>query len=263
MKISELLKLVSAFAGIVVLHLATASFALAETYKDALLAYETGDLATALRLYRSLAERGDIRAQQGLGRMYARGEGVERNPAEASKWFHKASDARNALKAYNSGDFAAALRVFRPMADQGQVLGEYILGLMYANGQGMPEDYAEALKWLQKAADKGETKAQFSVGVIYFKGLGIPKNYAEASKWYQRAADQGNAAAQFNLGQMYNRGQGVTANPVTAYMLFELAAANGIKAAVEARDNLTKSLSPAQILDAQKLAHDWKPKSEL
>ena len=126
--------------------------------------------------------------------MYARGEGVERNSAEASKLFHSASEQIKGLKAYNTGDFATAMRVFRPLADQGQVLGEYIVGLMYANGQGVTENYAEALKWLKKAAEQGEAKAQFSVGLIYFKGLGTPRNYAEASKWYQQSGGPGKCA---------------------------------------------------------------------
>ena len=235
----------------------------AETYGDALLAYNNGDLTTALRLYRVLAERGDIRAQQGLGRMYARGEGTERDTSEASKWFRKASEQRNGLTAYNTGDFAAAMRVFQPLADQGQVLGEYIVGMMYANGQGVPENYSEALKWLKKAADQGESKAQFNVGLIYFKGLGTSKDYAEASKWYQRSADQGNTTAQFNLGMMYSRGQGVQQNYVTAYVLLDLAAGKGTKAAGDARDNLARSMNASQLAEGQKLAHDWKPKSEL
>jgi len=245
------------------MQVATAGVAVAGSYEDALLAYNKGDFATAFRLYRSLAEKGNPYAQEALGRMYARGEGVQRDPVEASNWFSKANDQINALGAYNRGDFTTAMRVFRPLADQGQALGEYLIGLMYANAQGVPENYSEALKWLQKAAEQGEPKAQFSVGLIYFKGLGIPRNYAEASKWYRRSADQGNATAQFNLGFMYAKGQGVPQDSVTAYMLLSLAAAKGIKAAGEAREKLMKSMDSAQVAEAEKMAHDWKPKPEL
>ncbi len=76
-----------AFVGLLVmafaLHLATVSIATAETYGAALLAYNAGDYATAFRIFSTLAERGHIRAQEELGRMYAKGEGVERNSAEA------------------------------------------------------------------------------------------------------------------------------------------------------------------------------------
>jgi TPR repeat protein len=138
----------------------------------------------------------------------------------------------------------------------------YILGLMYANGQGVPENYSEALKWLQKAAEHGEAKAQFSVGVIYFKRLGMPQNHAEALKWYRRAADQGNATALYNLGAMYAKGADLPQDSVTAYMLYSLAAMRGIKAAGAAKAQLVKSMTAAQIAEADKRTSEWKPKFE-
>ncbi len=155
---------------------AMAEAAAAATYEDGLLAYDKGDFATALKIFRPLAERGDIRSENALGRMYIRGDGVARDPAEGTRWFQSATEQTKALDAYNYGDFALALKTFRPLAENGQVLGQYILGLMYTNGQGVGENFPEGLKWLTKAAEQGEAKAQFSVGVIYFKGLGVAKN---------------------------------------------------------------------------------------
>jgi TPR repeat protein len=243
--------------------IAMAGGAFAASYDDAMTAYDNGDYATALKLLRPLAERGDTNAQYSIGRMYAKGEGVPKDEAEAVNWFRKANEQGKALKAYNSGDFAFALKTFRPLAEKGQVMAAYILGLMYANGQGVSENYPEALKWLQKAAEQGEAKAQFSVGVIYAKGLGVPQNYADAFKWYRRSADQGYAIAQFNLGAMYAKGEAVAADPITAHMLYTLAAQHGVKAAGAAKDSLAKSMTAAQIAEADKKAHDWKPKFEL
>ena len=237
--------------------------AAAASYDDALLAYNKGDFPTALRQFRSLAERGDTRSQDALGRMYARGEGVPKDRNEAEKWFKMSSEQSDAFMSYNHGDFETALRVYRPLAEKGQVLAQYILGLMYANGHGVPESYPEGLKWLTKAAEQGEAKAQFSVGVIYFKGLGMAKNYAEAFKWYKRAADQGNATAQYNLGAMYAKGQTVPQDLVTAHMLYTLAAAQGVRAAGAAKEQLAKSMSAEQIAQANKMAKDWKPKPEV
>jgi uncharacterized protein len=235
----------------------------AGTYDDAMTAYDSGDYATALKLLRPLAERGDTNAQYSIGRMYAKGAGVPKDDAEAVSWFRKANEQSAALKAYNAGDFALALKTFRPLAEKGQVMAAYILGLMYANAQGVTENYTEALKWLQKAAEQGEAKAQFSVGVIYAKGLGVPQNYAEALKWYRRSADQGYAIAQFNLAAMYAKGEAVAADPVTARMLYTLAAQHGVKAAGDAKDSLAKSMTAEQIAEADKKARDWKPKFEL
>ena len=236
--------------------------AFAATYEDALLAYNKGDFATALRLYRPLAKRGDTRAQEAIGRMYARGEGVPKNEAEAVRWFRRANAESKALAAYNRGDFTAAWRAFRPLAEKGQLLAQYVVGLMYANGQGVPRDYAQAMKWHRKAADQGEAKAQFSVGLMYFKGLGTKRDYAEAFKWYRRAADQGDPTAQYNLGAMYAKGEAGTRDPVAAQMYYSLAAARGLKAAAAAKATLAKSMSTSQIAEAEKRARAWHPKPE-
>ena len=49
--------------------------------------------------------------------------------------------------AYERGDYAKALKEFRPLAEQGDTSAQHILGLMYGNGQGVPQDYAKAVKW--------------------------------------------------------------------------------------------------------------------
>ena len=79
----------------------------------------------------------------------------------------------------------------------------------------------------------------------------MPQNDTEAVSWYRKAAAQGNAAAQFNLGMMYQNGEGVLKDPVLAYMWFSLSAARGKSNAVTQRDNLAKSLTRAQLAEAQ------------
>ena len=67
------------------------------------------------------------------------------------------------------------------------------------------QDYATALRLFQPLADQGDASAQFNVGSMYAYGEGVPQNFAEAGKWFRRAADQGHATAQFNLGAMSPR----------------------------------------------------------
>jgi TPR repeat protein len=242
--------------------MAAAAHAGPGNYNQAMEAYYKDDFVTAARLLHVLAERGNINAQRELGRMYAKGEGAPKDEAEAKRLFKLASEQEDALKSYNTGDFAKALQVFRPLAEKGQALAEYILGLAYTNAQGVSENYPEGLKWLQKAGEQGEAKAQFAVGVAYFKGLGVQKDYGEAFKWYRRAADQGLGVAQYNLGAMYAKGEAVTQDVVTAHLLYGLAATSGIKAAGAAKNQLAKTMTPEQIAQAEKMAKDWKPKLE-
>ena len=113
------------------------------------------------------------------------------------------------VAAYNRGDFATAIREWRPLAEQGNAKAQYNLGLMYHYGQGVPQDDAEAVKWYRRAAERGVAQAQYTLGVMYSKGRAVPQDYAEAIKWFRKAAEQGYAKAQYNLGVMYGKGLGV------------------------------------------------------
>ena len=125
------------------------------------------------------------------------------------------------------GDFAAALSIWRPLAEQGDAVAQLNLGVSYNYGRGVPQDYAEALKWYRKAADQGQVNAEGNLATLYANGQGAPKDFVEAGKWYRKAAEQGNANAQFNLGVMYDKGEGVAQNDGEAAKWFKLAVAQG------------------------------------
>lgn len=139
---------------------------------------------------------------------------------------------------------------------QGSVLGGFDEGVAaYDSG-----DYATALKEFRPLAEQGEASAQGSLGVMYAKGQGIPQDYKEAVKWYRRAAEQGDATAQNNLGKMYYDGKGVPPNYLQAHMWFNLAGAAGNDEAVKRRNMVAKKMTPAQIAEAQRLAREWMQK---
>jgi actin-related protein len=91
-------------------------------------------------------------------------------------------------------------------------------------------DYATALKVWLPLAKEGDTGAQTYVGEIYEKGLGVAPDYALAAEWYRRAADQGHERAQINLGHLYEKGLGVERDPVTA--LYWYRQASGLSQAI-------------------------------
>jgi uncharacterized protein len=171
-----------------------------------------------------------------------------------------AGPVEDAGAAYRKGDYATALRLSRPLAEQGDAIAQYNLGNMYASGKGAPQDYAAAISWYRKAAAQGYAGAQYNLGHIYRNGQGVRQDYAAAASWYRKAAEQGDADAQYNLALMYGKGQGFPQDYVTAQMWLILAAASGHKGAVEIRDMANAHLMPAQIAEAQKLAREWKPK---
>ncbi len=121
-----------------------------------------------------------------------------------------------------------------------------------------------ALRRLREAAEQGDADAQYSLGLIYANGQGVPRDHAEAAKWYRKAAEQGHAKAQYRLGFMYEYGVGVPRDLVLAHMWSNLAATHlepGIDrdTAVNNRERAAKSMTPAQIAKAQRLAQEWRP----
>ena len=76
------------------------------------------------------------------------------------------------VAAYNRGDFATALREWRPLAEQGVAEAQFNLGLMYYDGEGVPQDYAEAVKWYRKAAEELLSKVVYGV-VMRRRGPGV------------------------------------------------------------------------------------------
>jgi hypothetical protein len=167
------------------------------------------------------------------------------------------ADFDDGVAAYERGDFATAVQEFRPLAEQGVAEAQFILGLIYAIGSGIPKDKAEAFKWYRKAAEQGFAMAQYNLGRMYQRGDGVPKNDAEAVKWYRKAAEQGHAEAQVYLGVSYVQGEGVPEDYVKAHMWLSFAKAQGNKFGAELLDIIKPAMPPAQIAKAQALAAEW------
>lgn len=123
----------------VVLGLSFIAPVAAGPYEDAKAAYERRDYATALRIFRPLADKGHALAQVHLGSMYGLGQGVPQNDAEALKWWRLA-------------------------AAQGNATAQVNLGFIYSAGRGVAQNYADAMKWFRRAADQGTHSASFTSG---------------------------------------------------------------------------------------------------
>ena len=170
--------------------------------------------------------------------------------------------------AYQKGDYATALKIYRPLAEQGNASAQTALGVIYEHGQGVPQDFVQAVIWYNEAAYQGDPDAQSNLGAMYANGWGVPQDYAQAVVWYRQAGERWNAGAQRNLGLMYEHGQGVPQDYVSAHMWLNLAAASRAPdpavrdQAAKERDMLAAKMTPAQIAEAQRVAREWewKPK---
>ncbi|MFQ5952155.1 MAG: tetratricopeptide repeat protein [Candidatus Omnitrophota bacterium] len=138
-----------------VFTLTTLAFA---DYDAGLSAYKRGDFATASQEWRPLAEKGDAKAQNAIGVMYATGKGFPQDYTKAIKWYRKAAE----------GGYLAAMRN---------------LGSMYAGGEGVAQDFGKAAKWYRAAAERGDHAALHKITRFYAEGTGVPQDYVQAYTW--------------------------------------------------------------------------------
>lgn len=165
-----------------------------------------------------------------------------------------AQDISKGLEYAQTGNFEAALKEWRPLAEQGNIEAQFNLGIMYEKGNGVSKDLKEALQWYRLAADQGDAMAQYNIGVYYAQGMGVAKDFKESMRWTRLAAQQGDALAQFNIATMYNKAMGVPQNSVAAHMWFNLSLANGDQLAGQALDILEKTMTPEQVVLATQKA---------
>jgi len=115
-------------------------------------------------------------------------------------------------------------------------------------------DYPPALELFHKLAEEGVAEAQFYMGVMHAEGQGLPHDYTRAADWYTLAAHQGHPQAQNYLGLLYYEGKGVIKSFRDAFIYFELAAADGYADAENNRLIVARKMNSAQITEAQKAA---------
>jgi TPR repeat protein len=142
-------------------------------------------------------------------------------------------------------------------AKQGDAAAQYNLGVLYYNGEGVPQDYETAVYWFRKATEQGNAFAQYNLGLSYYMGHGVPQDYMAAIQLFQKAAEQGHARAQYDLGTMYYSGKGVPQNNIEAYAWLNIAADRGSEKASKNRDIVAKKLSPSALSEAQALSNKY------
>ena len=140
---------------------------------------QNGNYDQAVVWFRRAAECGYAKAQYNLGTMYANGQGIRQDDAEAMKWCR-----------------LEAVKWYRLAAEQGHIEAQFTLGMIKQDGLGVPQDAAEAAKWCRLAAEQGHAEAQCQLGRMYDQGRGVPQDNGEALRWFRLSVKQGNAVAQ-------------------------------------------------------------------
>jgi hypothetical protein len=144
--------------------------------------------------------------------------------AQSQPGFH------DGLLAYHRGDHTVAMEIWRPLAESGDASAQYMVGYLYAQGDGVVLNSRTAAKWYHKAADQGDPDAQLNLGLMYVNGVGVKKSYVTSYKWFALAF------------LSYPRGE---------YQ----------DHAFRNRENIASLMSAKQIEEAERLVRRWKPKS--
>ena len=104
-------------------------------------------------------------------------------------------DFGRGLSAFNSGDYATALKLWRPLAERAEPRSEAGIGFMYHRGLGVAVDDREAAVWLGRAAEHGQAEGQLMLGLLFYHGRGVTQSYVRAYAWCELAEDNGNGDA--------------------------------------------------------------------
>jgi len=200
-------------------------------------AFMRADYQAARAILEPLAEAGDAEAQYWVGVMYAQGRGFPPICRQATRWYEKAARQGHREAAFNLG--------FMLYNGYGIAPDECML----------PADHMAAAPWLQRAAELGVPRAIYLVGHMYAIGDGLPLNRDAAFDWLQKAADLGIPEGQAELAVMYaeagNRGD--------AYTLYFLLSMQGYPGAQANLDALASQMEGWEVHEAERRAYYWHP----
>src|SRR5438093_10574337 len=102
-----------------------------------------------------------------------------------------AQSVKAGIDAWQRSDYAAAVAIWRPLAEKGDADAAFNLGQAYRLGKGVPMNIGAATTWFQRAAAKGHVDAQVNLGLLLFSNGDQPGGL----KWLKAAAEKGEPRA--------------------------------------------------------------------
>ncbi|AIB37878.1 tetratricopeptide repeat protein [Pseudomonas simiae] len=248
------------------------------SYHAGLSALWKKDYNTAHQRLQEAHEKGHPMASFNLGWMYSEGLGRDRDFTKAAELYERAADLgvltahHNLGRMHLEGDehfpksIPDAIRHFE-LAAEGDIAASIgCLGMIYLNGNGVPEDRDRAIDLLMRAAyldddhsintvatildhqnggastpesfalyRKAARSARqlnhimpiYNLGLCFLHGNGVGKNLVKARRLFRIAANAGDADAAMNLGLMFLNGEGIPADSIEARHWLTMSAAHG------------------------------------
>lgn len=135
-----------------------------------------------------------------------------------------AQSVKAGIEAWQKADYAAAVNIWRPLAEKGDMDAAFNLGQAYRLGRGVPINLAAAQTWLERAARKGHIDAQTTLGLMLFQN----GNQVSGLRWLGQAAERGDARAMLVYGTALFNGDSLPRDPILGYAYVSRAAAQGL-----------------------------------
>lgn len=180
---------------------------------------EEHDMDKRFQLITSAARKGHKKAQYILGEIYWQGNVL---PSPLFSGLLRSTGGKSIPTDVNK-----ALFWFNKSAQQGFVDSEYMLGLLYLNGNCVEKKEQKGIHFLELSAKQGRTDAFFELGRVYAYGKGVQADGEKAIYWWEKAAAKGHISAKYNIGIMYGFGRNIEKDLEKAKFWYEKAAQDG------------------------------------
>jgi TPR repeat protein len=252
------------------LRAAQAGFTKAHTNLGVLYQADDRDLKQAVYHYEIGAKDGNFRAQNNLGLMYTRGQGVAQNYDRAFTLFEQAakSGLSNAQKnlgvMYENGfgvafDETIAHELYRQAGQNAQeTFAKAVAELGEITDPRINLPAPSEIKNVRIRAEMGDVVSQYSLAMLLESDATGTIPSAQIAFWMRKAANAGFVDAQSKLGMMYLTGNGVIQNYVQAYAWLSIAQASGLRHFQDIHDQLSGMMTTSQITRAQQFsAKQW------
>lgn len=191
-----------------------ADVGLALIYYNGMHGVQKDYLKAALYFTRAAQEGYDITKVRVQGNQSGIGNSPQTNYITLDKWLarqlaegdrHSDTEVGGLKGAWDDASnvtLKAAASLYLNLTDQEDRVVEFIRGVTYANGRGVPVDMGQAAVWYLRSAKQEYAPAQFNLALLYANGQGVVRDTAQAINWYTKAANQEYAPAQYNLALM-------------------------------------------------------------
>jgi uncharacterized protein len=161
-------------------------------------------------------------------------------------------DTKQGVEAWSRGDYANAIKIWRPLAIAGDDDAQFNMGQAYKLGRGVPVDLKIAEDWYRKAAEQGHLQASDNYGLVLFTNGDRQK----AMPYLKTSAERGEPRAQYIYGTALFNGEFVAKDLVLAYAMMTRASSSGLAPASASLAQMDRFIPVAERQKGQLLARD-------